>query len=77
MRRATVATRPARPSVVAAAVRPDDTADIDTRVDGGRVVADIDREDTGGLRTTVDDYIVNLRVAADVVQIADRHTHDT
>ena len=63
MRRATVRTTHDRPGVVAAALRPDNTAEMSTRVDGRTVVTTIERDSTGGLRTTVDDYVTNLRVA--------------
>ena len=87
-RSATLRTTLADADVVAAAVRPDNTPQIDTRVereaDGPDVVVTtIERSTTGGLRTTVDDYAVNLAVARDVVQHANRHadtqtdtTHD-
>ena len=63
MRRATVRTTHDRPEVVAAALRPDNTAEMSTRVDGRTVVTTIERDSTGGLRTTVDDYVTNLQVA--------------
>lgn len=49
---------------VASAVRPDNTNEMATRVDGTTVETTIERETTGGLRATADDYVVNLRVAA-------------
>ena len=74
---ATLRTRHDLPAVVAAAVRPDNTDEMTTRVavsaDGGDRVVEttISRDSTGGLRTTVDDYVTNLAVA-------DRLTdHDT
>jgi len=48
---------------IAAAVRPDNTDEMSTVVDGAAVVTTVERETTGGLRATVDDYVVNLRVA--------------
>ncbi|MGM0717898.1 MAG: KEOPS complex subunit Pcc1, partial [Halobacteriota archaeon] len=47
---------------------PDHPAVLSTRVQsegsgGGAVVTTIRRETTGGLRTTVDDYVSNLTVA--------------
>ncbi|PSQ32806.1 KEOPS complex Pcc1-like subunit [Halobacteriales archaeon SW_12_69_24] len=63
MRRATVRTAHDRPEVVAAALRPDNTAEMSTHVDGRTVVTRIERDSTGGLRTTVDDYVTNLQVA--------------
>ena len=74
MRRATIRTPVSDASLVAESVRPDNTAEMTTRVEDGAVVTAIERETTGGLRSTADDYVVNLRVAAQVVQLADRHT---
>jgi len=76
MRRATIRSRLDDAATVAAAIEPDDTDQIDTRVEDGTLVATIDRDSTSGLRSTVDDYLVNLDVAA---QIADHTntTHDT
>jgi len=54
---------------VAAAVRPDNTAEMETTVDGATVRTTIARDATGGLQSTVDDYVVNLQVAA---QLSDR-----
>lgn len=51
-------------TAVAAAVRPDNTAEMSTRVTGATVETTIERETTGGLRSTADDYVVNLQVAA-------------
>jgi len=58
------------PETVAAAVAPDNTAEMTTRVADGAVVTDIERDDAGGLQATVDDYVVNLRVASEVVSHA-------
>lgn len=75
MRRATIRTEHDRPEVVAAALWPDNTDEMTTRVewdvpegsgDGdavGTVVTVIERESTAGLRSTVDDYVTNLAVA--------------
>ncbi|MDR9381761.1 MAG: KEOPS complex subunit Pcc1 [Natronomonas sp.] len=67
-RRATIRTVHEHPDVIAAAIAPDNTDEMSTRVesdgsDGGAVVTTIRRETTGGLRTTVDDYVSNLTVA--------------
>ena len=48
---------------VAAALAPDDTSEMATRVDGSTVETTITRGTTGGLRTTADDYVSNLQVA--------------
>ena len=61
---ATVRTRHDRPEVVAAALRPDNTDEMTTRVTAdGAVETTIQRDTSGGLRTTVDDYVSNLTVA--------------
>jgi len=54
---------------IAAAVRPDNTEDMRTVVDGATVETTIERPTTGGLQSTADDYVVNLQVAA---QLANR-----
>jgi len=83
-KRATLRTRHDAPAVVARAVRPDNTDAMETTVAegapgerpgadgsaGGHVVARIERPTTGGLRSTVDDYVVNLRVAERVAATA-------
>lgn len=53
---------------VAAAVDPDNTESMATAVDGSTVRTEIARETTGGLQTTVDDYVVNLGVARAVIE---------
>jgi hypothetical protein len=58
------------PALVAAALRPDDTPEVETRAADGAVVTRIERETTGGLARTVDDYAVNLRVADRLVALA-------
>jgi len=66
MRRARITTTHDEETVaarVAAAVAPDNTDEVATRADGPRVVTTVERETTGGLRSTVDDYVVNLTVA--------------
>jgi hypothetical protein len=59
---------------IARALRPDNTDEMTTRVEGDQVVTTIDRETTGGLHATVDDYVVNLTVAA---QLSDQPTTNT
>lgn len=90
IRRAEIRTTHGSPEIVAAAVAPDDTEEMDTWVEGdevegdevedGTVVMTVERETTGGLASTVDDYVVNLSVADRTVEHASeytRHTHDT
>lgn len=71
-RSATIRTDHDRPELVAAAVRPDNTDEMSTWVEsadesGGTVVTTIERDSTGGLRTTVDDYVTNLTVAQEII----------
>ncbi|MFB6128422.1 MAG: KEOPS complex subunit Pcc1 [Halorhabdus sp.] len=60
-------------SRIAAALAPDNTAEMTTTVEGATVETTIDRETTGGLAATVDDYVVNLSVA---VQLSTDTTHN-
>jgi hypothetical protein len=62
---------PTRADRVACAVAPDNTASMTTRVDGATVTTDIERDTTGGLQSTVDDYVVNLGVADAVLDAID------
>ena len=55
--------------LVSRAITPDNTAEMTTRVEADRIVTEITRETTGGLQSTVDDYVVNLGVA---VQLANQ-----
>lgn len=72
--RARIRTTHDDPAVVARALRPDNTPEIETRTEDGRVVTTIERETAGGLATTIDDYVVNLVVATTVVSTANRQT---
>jgi tRNA threonylcarbamoyladenosine modification (KEOPS) complex Pcc1 subunit len=74
MRRATITTDHddrETAEYVARAVTPDNTAEMTTQVDDDAVVTTIERESTSGLHATIDDYVVNLTVAA---QLADHPT---
>jgi hypothetical protein len=67
MRRAEIRTTHGTPVVaerIAATLRPDNTDEMDTRVEDDAVVTTVERPSTSGLQSTVDDYVVNLRVAA-------------
>lgn len=70
MKRATIRTTHDHPEIVAAAVTPDNTPEVRTRIEDGVVVTTIERTTTGGLRSTLDDYAVNLDVAERTVRIA-------
>jgi|AntRauTorcE11898_2_1112593.scaffolds.fasta_scaffold23757_2 hypothetical protein len=70
-RRAEIVSEVDAPAIVAAAIAPDDTDEIDTRVEDGRVVTTIERETTGGLEATIDDYVVALDVAVTVANASE------
>ena len=53
---------------IAASLVPDNTDEMETTVAGDAIVTRIERETTGGLAATVDDYVVNLDLATRVVQ---------
>ncbi|RQG91919.1 KEOPS complex subunit Pcc1 [Natrarchaeobius chitinivorans] len=71
-RRATIRTACDDPDLLARALCPDNTDEMETSVErenrqaDGRIVTRIERETTTGLHSTVDDYVVNLEVAIDV-----------
>ncbi|TKX61496.1 KEOPS complex subunit Pcc1 [Halorubrum sp. GN12_10-3_MGM] len=72
-RTATVRTTHADAATVAAVVGPDETDSMRTRVDGDAVACTVARPTTGGLQSTLDDHLVNLRVADRVVERARSH----
>jgi hypothetical protein len=53
----------ADPRTVAEALEPDDTAEMTSQLDGGVLETHVERGSVGGLRSTIDDHIVNLGVA--------------
>jgi hypothetical protein len=72
-RTATVRTTHADAATVAAALGPDETDSMRTRVDGDVVACTVARPTTGGLQSTLDDHLVNLRVADRVIERARDH----
>ncbi len=78
MRRATITTDHGDRETaerIARAVSPDNTAEMTTQVEDETVATTIERETTGGLQSSLDDYVVNLTVAA---QLANQpSTNDT
>lgn len=61
---AEITTQHEDPAAVAAALRPDNTDEMATTVSDETVETRITRETVAGLASTVDDYVVNLQVAA-------------
>ena len=76
MRRARLETTHEDAQRIAAAVTPDNTDSMTTTVEGDSIVTVIERETTGGLQATVDDYVVNLTVAETVADNATRHINN-
>ncbi|MGM0448231.1 MAG: KEOPS complex subunit Pcc1 [Methanobacteriota archaeon] len=72
-RTATVRTAHTDAATVAAALGPDETDSMRTRVDGDVVACTVARPTTGGLQSTLDDHLVNLRVADRVTERARTH----
>lgn len=67
---------PATARRLARALRPDNTAEMDTRVEGSRVVTRVERPTTGGLESTLDDYVVNLQTGLAVLAQDSNHNAD-
>lgn len=72
-RTATVRTTHDDAETVAAALAPDETDSMHTCVEGDVVACTVERPTTAGVRSTVDDYVVNLRVADRVTARARDH----
>lgn len=66
MRRVTIRTESdeVRATVIADALRPDNTDEMEMTVTDATIETVIERPTTGSLRTTADDYVTNLAVAA-------------
>lgn len=69
-RKATIRTTHGDPELLARALEPDNTEEMETTVEGPEdartLVTRIERETTSGLQSTVDDYVVNLDVACSI-----------
>lgn len=72
-RTATVRTTHAAADRVVDALAPDNTDSMAMRAEGDVVTCRIERSSTGGLRSTVDDYVVNLQVADALIERARAH----
>ncbi|ELZ60316.1 MULTISPECIES: KEOPS complex subunit Pcc1 [unclassified Haloferax] len=73
-RRATLRTTHDDADIVAGALEPDNTESMHSRVEGDELVTTIERDSTGGLHATVDDYVVNVTVAETVIEATRTHT---
>lgn len=69
-RRAVLTTTHGDAAVVAASLAPDNTDSMTTTVRGSTVETTVARDRTGGLQSSVDDYVVNLTVADAVCEAA-------
>ncbi|XVH30989.1 KEOPS complex subunit Pcc1 [Haloferacaceae archaeon DSL9] len=70
MRRAVIETDHEHAEAIAASLLPDNTESMRTTVSDSAIRTIIERETTGGLQSTVDDYVVNLSVAEAVTTTA-------
>lgn len=68
----TLRTTHERAEIVAAAITPDNTDEMETTVQEGVIRTTIERPTTGGLRATATDYIANLQVADAVASHANQ-----
>lgn len=79
MSTATIETTHEDAALLAGAVTPDNTDEMNTHITdenaGPTIVTTIDRDTTGGLRATATDYIANVTVATEVVATIDQHTN--
>lgn len=75
-RQATIRSAVDWPEHIARAIEPDNTEEMETTIEDETVVTTIERDSTAGLRSTADDYVVNLTVAIEVARTANRHTTD-
>ncbi|MDY6775162.1 MAG: KEOPS complex subunit Pcc1 [Halobacteria archaeon] len=55
------------PEKVALSVSPDNTDEMETEVNGSKIVTRIERDSLGSLLSTADDYVRNIEVAAEIV----------
>lgn len=76
MNETTIRTEHDHPTAVAAAVNPDNTPEVSTTVEDGRVVTTIERDSLGGLRATVADYLRAVRVADETAGLVTTDPND-
>jgi hypothetical protein len=60
----------ADPEVIAAALEPDNTLEMDAYLDDTVLETHVERASAGGLQSTIDDYVKNLGVAIRVAAMA-------
>lgn len=53
---------------VALAVKPDNTDEMETRAEVGRVITTVERDDVGSVGATADDYLRNVVVADEMLR---------
>ncbi len=57
-----------QPILVAQSITPDNTPSIETKIEGNSVLATVQRDSIGSLRSTIDDLLVNLHVAVKIIE---------
>ena len=68
----TITTAHPRAACVAAALRPDNLRDMETRADGDRVVTSVTGTQIRTIIASVDDYLMNLTVAEEACSVSPR-----
>ncbi len=57
-----------QPSLVMHSIAPDNTPSIETKTEGNSIIATVQRDSLGSLRSTIDDLLVNLHVAVTIIE---------
>ena len=77
MKRARIQTKHNDPECIVAAISPDNTAEMEMAAGDESVTTRIERKTTGGLRSNLDDYLVNVIVAERTLGLFQTETHTT
>ena len=57
-----------QPSLAAQSIAPDNTSSIETKTAVNSILATVQRDSLGSLRSTIDDLLVNLHVAVKIIE---------
>ena len=68
-----------QPSLVVQSIAPDNTSSIETKTAVNSILATVQRDSLGSLRSTIDDIFVNLHVAVKIIEQTQNYlqTHPT
>ncbi len=62
-----------RPNLAVQSIAPDNTPSIKTKAAENCIIANIERNSIGSLRSTVDDLLINLHVAVKTIDCVETH----